>query len=85
MPENLSFEERVNHIEIITGYRFSNKTLLKEALTMAGGPIQPPCRANGQKSLAIVGDAVLSLVLVMEGYQRGYEGGERPWCPRSCE
>ncbi|KAL1972204.1 hypothetical protein VTN31DRAFT_7423 [Thermomyces dupontii] len=75
MPEHLSFDERVNRIEAITGRRFNNKTLLQEALTMAGGPIQPPCRNNGQKSLALVGDAVLSLVLVMEGYQRGYEGG----------
>lgn len=82
MPEHLSFDERVNRIEAITGRRFNNKTLLQEALTMAGGPIQPPCRNNGQKSLALVGDAVLSLVLVMEGYQRGYEGGETPLCPR---
>lgn len=57
---------RIQAVEGIIGYRFVDETLLREALQAAGYsyPI------DGNKNLALVGDAALRLVLVSDGYKR---------------
>lgn len=76
MSEPLSLDDRVKRIETALGRNFTNKTIVEEALTLPGASSHPHSRPDAHKDLALVGDAVLSLALIMEGYQRGYDRGE---------
>lgn len=66
-------------IEDILQYQFRNPVLLNEALT-ADGAGQSRSRSNarkhGNKGLAMIGDAILRLVLVDDGVRQGNSLGE---------
>lgn len=58
-------------VEGIIGYRFSDRLILWEALQAAGSPVTSAGTRrfpDGNKRLAVLGDAVLKLVLVAEWY-----------------
>ena len=57
--------ESIKKIEAIIGYEFNDKTLLEKSLQSAGfGP-----HREGNKPLALIGDAALRLVLYLGGYE----------------
>lgn len=66
-------------IENILQYKFRDSVLLDEAIT-ANGAGQSISRANarkhGNKALALIGDALLRLVLVDDGVKQGNTLGE---------
>jgi ribonuclease-3 len=57
--------ERIRVVEGIMNYEFHNKSLLVKALEAAGATMA----SQGNKRLALIGDAALRLVL----YEFGYE------------
>ncbi|PGG98473.1 hypothetical protein AJ80_09534 [Polytolypa hystricis UAMH7299] len=60
-------EDRTRAVEQLFGYTFEDPSLLHKALHLAGSGGS----LDGNKSLAQVGDAVLRLALVSEGYEKG--------------
>ncbi|KAJ6111046.1 hypothetical protein N7486_003281 [Penicillium sp. IBT 16267x] len=58
--------ERISAVEVIINYEFHDKSLLVKALEAAGATMA----SQGNKRLALIGDAALRLVL----YEFGYEG-----------
>ncbi|KAH1283726.1 hypothetical protein KXW56_001719 [Aspergillus fumigatus] len=75
---HMSLDERADVVEDIIHYDFTNRSILYEALRSAGALALTgrAHRSDGNKDLAQVGDAVLQLILVMDGYEakgsRGY-------------
>lgn len=64
-PLNPARYEELQDAEDIINYMFAEPSLLHEALQASG------CESpDGNKRLALVGDAVLKLVLVAEGHDR---------------
>ncbi|KAJ5665982.1 uncharacterized protein N7477_008430 [Penicillium maclennaniae] len=61
----LTTAERIHAVEVIINYVFHDKSLLLRALEAAGATIV----SQGNKRLALIGDAALRLVL----YEFGYE------------
>lgn len=57
--------ERIRAVEVILNYEFHDKSLLVKALEAAGATMA----SQGNKRLALIGDAALRLVL----YEFGYE------------
>ncbi|KAJ5785507.1 uncharacterized protein N7503_010719 [Penicillium pulvis] len=57
--------ERIRAVEAILGYEFNDKALLRKALEAAGATMA----REGNKPLALIGDAILRLVL----YELHYE------------
>lgn len=57
--------ERTRAVEVIINYEFHDKSLLVKALEAAGATMA----SQGNKRLALIGDAALRLVL----YEFGYE------------
>ncbi|KAM4055262.1 ribonuclease III domain-containing protein [Hirsutella rhossiliensis] len=71
-------------IENILQYQFQDARLLEEALTAAdAAPSKPPnnVRKNGNKALALIGDALLRLVVVDDGIA---EGATTAKCQKVC-
>ena len=68
----LSMTDWILHAEAIIDYRFNDESLLWEALqSMGSGASQIRNRemSEGNKRLAVVGDAILRLVVVEEWYR----------------
>ncbi|KAF7117630.1 hypothetical protein CNMCM5793_006722 [Aspergillus hiratsukae] len=67
----MSLDERAGFVENIIQYSFTNRAILHEALRTPGAPVITgrPHRSDGNKDLAQIGDAVLELVLVKDGYE----------------
>lgn len=68
---HMSLDERADVVEDIIHYDFNNRSILYEALRSAGALALTgrAHRSDGNKDLAQVGDAVLQLILVMDGYE----------------
>ncbi|RHZ47227.1 ribonuclease III domain-containing protein [Aspergillus thermomutatus] len=68
---HMSLDERADFVENIIHYDFTNRAILYEALRSAGALVMTgrPHRCDGNKDLAQIGDAVLRLILVMDGYE----------------
>jgi hypothetical protein len=67
--------DKIAHVQDIIDYQFKDPALLWEALQSAGSNVTTisgtPChRPNGNRELAMVGDAVLRQVIVCDLYQR---------------
>ncbi|RTE68249.1 hypothetical protein BHE90_017373 [Fusarium euwallaceae] len=65
-------------MERILHRKFQNPNLLEEALVAAGADVQPPMnntKRQGNKRLALIGDAVLRLTLVDDGIVLGKTTG----------
>jgi ribonuclease-3 len=78
---------RVAAIDDIIGYRFNREELRNEAFLAAGASVsrksvQGP--VEGNKRLALVGDAVWRLVLLDQWYPRGSDTGEGSSYPLYC-
>ncbi|KAF3391605.1 hypothetical protein F1880_007468 [Penicillium rolfsii] len=57
--------QHIRELEEIIGYEFRDKSLLDRALQAAGfGPLR-----EGNKPLALIGDATLKLIIRMMGYE----------------
>ncbi|PYI03111.1 ribonuclease III [Aspergillus sclerotiicarbonarius CBS 121057] len=70
MPLSSTLAERVETLQHIIGYTFTNQALLFESLHSAGFYVPArSTRDGGHKDLAQVGDAVLRMVLILHGYQ----------------
>ncbi|GIJ87013.1 hypothetical protein Asppvi_005912 [Aspergillus pseudoviridinutans] len=75
---HMSLDKRAESVEDIIHYDFTNRAILYEALRSAGAHAITgrAYRPDGNKDLAQIGDAVLQLILVMDGYEakagRGY-------------
>lgn len=67
---HLRDDARLKGAEEIINFHFADPSLLREAL-QAAGFITP----DGNKKLAVIGDAALKLVLVMEGRARNQPRG----------
>jgi ribonuclease-3 len=65
-------EGQLQAVELLIGFRFTNRYWLLEAPQAAGF-----INREGNKKLAIIGDKVLGLVLALEGYPRNEARGER--------
>ncbi|ODM19420.1 hypothetical protein SI65_04404 [Aspergillus cristatus] len=67
----------IQGVERIINYQFTNPKIICEALLAAGRylPGIVRCSKDGNKNLAMVGDAVLQLVLVSDGYDKGAING----------
>lgn len=76
---SLSRTRPLQAVEETINFRFSNRSLLLQALRAAG-----VTNSDGNRRLASIGDAALKLVLVMEGYvwQMGNQRYEKSWWPR---
>ncbi|KAF7164604.1 hypothetical protein CNMCM5623_009061 [Aspergillus felis] len=68
---HMSLDERAESVEDIIHYDFTNRSILYEALRSAGALAMTgrANRSDGNKDLAQIGDAVLRLILVMDGYE----------------
>ncbi|RAO64137.1 uncharacterized protein BHQ10_000149 [Talaromyces amestolkiae] len=62
-------DEALRFIQVLTGYAPNNPSLIWEALQVAGNG-NTPGNKDGNKDLALVGDAILSLHVIIEGRQR---------------
>jgi ribonuclease-3 len=70
---------RVEAIDDIIGYHFNRKELRNEAFLAAGASVSQKAvqgPVEGNKRLALVGDAVWRLVLLDQWYPRGSDTGE---------
>lgn len=68
-------------VEKIIGYEFTNTELREEALLAAGASISDPAidgDPRGNKRLALVGDAVLQLLILEKWYGQGTDTGKQP-------
>lgn len=63
--------EELQDVEDIINYMFNQPSLLHEALRVSASTSSP----EGNKRLALIGDAVLKLALVAEGHDRGESRG----------
>lgn len=70
----LTTAQRVNAVVAIINYEFTNIALLLTALEAAGASITQ----QGNKRLALIGDAALRLVLHEFGFENEYSIGETP-------
>lgn len=70
------FPEARTYVENILSYTFTNENLLREALH-AGGPIRIDGHLahEANKTLAVVGDAAIHLVIAHDGYLAGQSRG----------
>ncbi|PGH07240.1 hypothetical protein AJ79_06344 [Helicocarpus griseus UAMH5409] len=59
----LPTDDSIQAVKDIIGFKFHDRALLREALQAAGF-----ASTDGNKKLALLGDAVLKPVLVMEGF-----------------
>lgn len=73
MANILSMADRNKFIERMIGYEFSDTSIIYTALHTAGSSVG----SEGNKSLAMVGDAVLRLVLIVHGYNKHVSRGKR--------
>ncbi|CAG8371369.1 unnamed protein product [Penicillium salamii] len=64
----LTTNERIRAVEAIIDYEFVDNTLLERALEAAGASFV----SQGNKRLALIGDAALRLVLYEASYESGY-------------
>lgn len=73
-----SFADRIHDLEEMVDYEFTNNRFAGESLQTAGSYIPGiPAGPTGNKRLALVGDAVLRLVLTVDEYNRGLSRGEQ--------
>ena len=63
-------------VEDILDYQFTNVTILHEALSAAGSPNALRYLPDGNKRLAIVGDAAIQLILAQKWYESPDGRGE---------
>ena len=64
----------------VIGYSFADQSILREALRLPGPMVNP----DGNKRLALVGDAMAKMVLVTAGYKTGLtRRNEGNWKPRN--
>ncbi|KAK4613811.1 hypothetical protein CLAFUW4_09027, partial [Fulvia fulva] len=71
------FREAKTELEIILGHNFVNEDILREALWAAGpGSVGHRLFPEGNKRLALVGDAALKIALVHHSYTKGRSRGE---------
>ena len=75
--ETRSKEERIAAAESVCGYNFANQDLLWEALQLAGSGVRVDGRilVQGNKPLANVGDAVISLLIRSRALDRFWKIG----------
>ncbi|KAG8530671.1 uncharacterized protein KY384_004026 [Bacidia gigantensis] len=66
-PRDPDWTSRITDLEILTTHTFSNRQLAKEALTAPGRPLRSG-GTDGNKRLAIYGDAILKVALVDTWY-----------------
>ncbi|KAK5743842.1 hypothetical protein LTR17_002465 [Elasticomyces elasticus] len=72
MPAHLKLADAKTYIEEVLSYKFNNIDYLEEALWACPAEMQNGRQLpDGNKSLAVVGDAVLHLVVVHYCYVRG--------------
>jgi hypothetical protein len=64
--------QRIRELEEIIGYEFKDKSLLDRALQAAGFGLL----REGNKPLALIGDATLKLIIRMMGYETNASIGE---------
>lgn len=65
-------DEKVLRAEGIVAYQFNDRVRLQQALRLAGSFQQ-----DGNKYLALLGDAIIKMVLVKEGVSRQTTRGKR--------
>lgn len=70
----LTTAERIHAVEDIINYDFRDKSLLVKALEAAGATMAH----QGNKRLALIGDAALRLILYELGYEMEASIGETP-------
>lgn len=70
----LFHDARVQAVEKVIGYTFVDPLILRAALQAAGH-----LAADGNKPLALLGDALLRLVFTEVGYKTGAARGIFPW------
>lgn len=70
--------KKKDYIETTLNYRFRDRKLLQEALIAAGAGLRSRANArkHGNKGLALIGDAILRLVLVDDGILTGKSTGK---------
>lgn len=81
LPQNST---TMQSIEETIGYHFTNNSLKDEALLAAGASIASPSvdgDPRGNKRLALVGDAVLQLVVLQRWYKSGADTGRQDFVP----
>ncbi|EAW12147.1 putative RNAse III [Aspergillus clavatus NRRL 1] len=62
-------EWKATGVEETIGYKFADRAVLKEALLAPGSvPLAITTERTGNKDLAQIGDAVLRLILILDGY-----------------
>jgi ribonuclease-3 len=70
---------KLKEAEEVIGYHFNNPTLLEEALQAAGAAASNPHTKGdreGNKRLALLGDALLSMMLLDHWYDSGKDTGK---------
>lgn len=60
---------RLQGVEMEINYRFSDRSILSEARRAAGSVAFPASPSNDNRSLALVGDATMRMILVLHGYE----------------
>ncbi len=80
MNSTKGLEADIHPVEMIIDHNFSDKTWLSEALQLqaaGSGLTRAGDRAvrDGNKRLALVGDTLLKLILVLDGYNEGASRG----------
>ena len=75
----LTQAEKLDRVEHIIEYQFSDREILLEALIAPSAATHAGSRdvPDGNKRLAILGGAVLQLLLVFTGYENGQTRGEQ--------
>lgn len=68
----LPSDSKLQVLEELIGYCFTDRDRLREALHLANG-----MNGEANKSLAMIGDRILGLVLVEQGYDRNESKGKR--------
>lgn len=67
----IRWTQTVKGCQAVLGYEFNDSDLLKEALQAAGSPVFAVGGRHlpdGNKRLAVLGDAALKLILIRDGY-----------------
>lgn len=65
-----TLEARFQAVESQVNYQFSDRRILVEALRAAGSVQLPPPNSYDNKSLALVGDAVMKMILTLHGHKK---------------
>jgi ribonuclease-3 len=71
---------KLKEVEEIIRYHFNDQALLEEALQAAGAAVSDPHikgDRQGNKRLALLGDALLSMMLLDRWYDSGKDTGKR--------